>query len=80
MVKNNFIVLAFGFRKRRHKDTEEVQKHSVVESGYHGEVNELQSVNSLKMNQNGVNEETGNTKSKKKKKDTKGSRKKDKNN
>lgn len=52
----------------------------MVETGYHDGVNELQSVNSQKMNQNGVNEENGNTKSKKKKKDTKGSRKKDKNN
>lgn len=72
-------VPAFGYRKRKHKDTGEVQEHTEVESGCLGGVNELQNVHSESMNQNGVSEMNGNTKLKKKKKDSKGFREKGKN-
>lgn len=68
----NVTVPDFGYRKRKHKDTEEVREHPKAESGNPDGVNKLQNAYSASMSQNGVNEETDeNTKSKKKQKDKK---------
>lgn len=66
----NVTVPDFGYRKRKHKDTEEVREHPKAESGNPDGVNK-QNAYSASMNQNGVEETDGNTKSKKKQKDKK---------
>ena len=66
--------LCFGYRKRKHKDTEKVEKKSNNEQSQPGEVTEL---SSERLNQNGINDmQDGKIKAKKNKKADKHSREK----
>ena len=66
--------LCFVYRKRKHKDTEKVEKKSNNERSQPGEVTEL---SSERLNQNGIDDmQDGNTKVKKKKNADKHSREK----